>query len=254
MSATEPIRDFDSAARWYRRLVNLYPGPFRARHGEEMLHIFEVEWVRARVQGRKARWRYGRSVVWDLLRTLPKELFLAAPIMWLLSVVLFSLALTLDPASGCCALVFLAFIVMLNLTSGPVSSGLLALSSGPIGFCIARLLEFAHAYEPMRGRIDLDLVALISSACYGWNLSLLLSPVAKMRAIFRAKRGVYMLVFFAISAGFILGGTPWKCVMRALPSVCLLCAFGRALYLKVWRGARFPALEGPLFVRRPLDW
>jgi hypothetical protein len=257
MNATKPARELDLATRWYRRLINLYPSTFRTRHSEEMLHFFEVEWTRAVAHGREARWRFGRSLAWDLLRTLPKELFLAAPIMWLLSAVGVALSLTLaffDPACGSCELVFLAFVVLLRLTSRFFGLVLIVLLGAPFGLGVARLIESVHAHNSGSGT-GIGAIAVIYSAACGFNLSVVLFPAgAKLRDFFRAKRCACMLVFCATAVGLVLGRIPFGTIMGALASVWTICVFVRALYLRVWRGTRFPALEGPLFTRRPLNW
>lgn len=62
-----------SPGSWYARLVGLLPGPFRIRHGDEMIFAFEED----RKRSAPSTWRlwsdYARTFVREWLRALPWE-------------------------------------------------------------------------------------------------------------------------------------------------------------------------------------
>lgn len=58
---------------FYLLCLRAYPAAFRARHGAEMLRIFEAEWRAARLAGPRATLAFVAHVFSDLARTVPHE-------------------------------------------------------------------------------------------------------------------------------------------------------------------------------------
>jgi hypothetical protein len=90
-------------AGWYRKLVRLYPNPFRTEFGEDLVIVFEDIWRDSASKPAADRLRLLTFVAWDAIKSLLKEW--ADVLRWPDKVVLAGAALLLvmDVASHACS-------------------------------------------------------------------------------------------------------------------------------------------------------
>jgi hypothetical protein len=111
----------ESALRWYRRLLLLYPGAFRARYRDEMMELFSADWSQAEDRGTWSCYRLLFRAGFDCVRALPREWMAALPLahqlpflLSLLGIVIILVAGHLEHALAR-LLVFAVFFVAMNL-------------------------------------------------------------------------------------------------------------------------------------------
>jgi len=257
MNFSGPTDQALGARLWYRRLVACYPAAFREHHGEEMIRMFDEDWSHACAQGVADRRRYAMHVAWDALRTLPKELYSAAPRLWtgfLVAAATLKFLSFWDPRIGCCVLIFCSFYwVMLRFVLR-LSTGLkLLLASlwAPIGYGWARFMGYAGVWAMgSYGHLNRQVV-------FGFALGLflyanhLLRRKKQSKAFVGGGNGVAILLgLSAMAVGMGFGRAGWQnnLVWFSCAYVHLVILGGLKLYFKVWRGVLISDIEGVPFL------
>lgn len=228
------------ARRQYARLVNLYPAAFRERYAAEMLRIFDQDWNRLTDQGDAARRRYGRHMVWDALRTLPRE-YLAAASKYqrfglcaaAIAVLGFGGVAIADGAWPTLGSVAVLVAVCATFAAavrrmGPVALYVLMAGWGPLGYGVGRFLignRELLEYRPIEN--TLSVLVILSSG-------LVLTGVwGRPFSGFKAAAGVIGVCAAFLGLGFgEIGHEAMLCTSQFVYSGVVCVGFVRQIWLK----------------------